>query len=90
MSIQSIVNKGVHYKTYARICDDICFTYGMQHITSLTHLANLGIFYESKSIREPYPFAELKKELKLTSEAAIDHANPQDTSFAYGGYIPIA
>jgi hypothetical protein len=90
MAIQCIVNKGVPPKVYSKICDDIVFTFGLKHIVSLTHLANLGIFYEAKSQKEPFPYSDLKKELKLISEAQIDHSNPQDTSFAYGGYTPIA
>lgn len=90
MCIQSIINKGIHKKVYGKICEDICITHGFNLLAALTHLANLGLFYESGSIKEPYPFTELKKELKLISDSAIDHANPQDTSFAYGGYIPIA
>lgn len=42
-------------------------SYGLPFIVSLTNLANLGLFYEAGSIKEPYPFAELKKELKLIS-----------------------
>lgn len=61
----------------------------MQHIITLSHIANMGLFYEAGSVKEPYPFIDLKKELKLISDAAIDHTNPQDASFAYGGYIPI-
>lgn len=90
MCIQSIINKGIHKKVYGKICEDICITHGFNLLAALTHLANLGLFYESGSIKEPYPFTELKKELKLISDSAIDHANPQDTSFAYGGYIPVA
>lgn len=45
MALQCIIEKGVNKKTYARICDDIVFTYGMQHILSLTNLSNLGLFY---------------------------------------------
>ena len=90
MAIQCIVNRGVPPKVYSKICEDVVFTYGMKHIVSLTHLANLGIFFEAKSQKEPFPYADLKKELKLISEAQIDHSNPQDTSFAYGGYTPVA
>jgi hypothetical protein len=67
MSIQSILNKGIHKKVYGKICEDICFTHGMNFIVSLTHLANLGLFYEAGSIKEPFPFGELRKELKLIS-----------------------
>lgn len=67
MAIQCIVNKGVPPKIYSRICDDICFTHGMKHVVSLTHLANLGIFYEAKSVKEPYLYSDIKKELKLIS-----------------------
>lgn len=90
MAIQCIINKGVHRKVYAKICEDICLTHGIQHIVSLTHLANLGLFYEAGTIKEPFLYSELKKEMKLISDAGIDHSNPQDASFAYGGYIPIA
>jgi hypothetical protein len=62
----------------------------MQHIVSLTHLANLGLFYETGTIKDPFPYSEIKKEMKLISEAPINHNNPQDPSYAYGGYIPIA
>jgi len=67
MAIQSIIGKGVHRKIYGKICEDICITHGIQHIISLTNLANMGIFYESGTVKEPYPFIELKKELKLIS-----------------------
>jgi hypothetical protein len=50
----------------------------------------LGLFYEAGTIKEPFLYSELKKEMKLLSDAGIDHSNPQDASFAYGGYIPIA
>lgn len=90
MSIQSIISKGIHRKVYSKICEDICLSHGMKHIVSLTHLANLGFFYEAGTIKDPYPYAEIKKQLKLISDAPIDQANPQDTSFAYGGYIPVA
>jgi len=49
--LQSIIDKGVNKKIYGRICEDICLTYGIQHIVSLTHLANLGLFYEQGSIK---------------------------------------
>lgn len=90
MAIECIVKKGVPPKVYSKICNDIVFTYGIKHIVSLTHLANLGIFFESKSMKEPYPYADIKNELKLIGKAKIDHSNPQDTSFAYGGYTPVA
>ena len=45
MAIQSIIGKGVHRKIYGKICEDICITHGIQHIISLTNLANMGIFY---------------------------------------------
>lgn len=87
--IQSIVNKGIHRKVYGKLCEDICLTHGINFIATLTHLANLGLFYEAGSIKEPYPFVDLRKELKLIGEHPIDHTHPQDTSFAYGGYIPV-
>ena len=59
-------------------------------MVSLTHLANLGIFYEAGSLKEIYPYSDIRKELKLISDQPIDHTNPQDTSFAYGGYVPVA
>jgi hypothetical protein len=90
MAIECIVKRGVPPKVYSKICQDIVFTYGIKHIVSLTHLANLGIFYETKSQKEPFPYSDLKNELKLISKGKIDHSNPQDTSFAYGGYTPIA
>jgi hypothetical protein len=61
MAIQCIIGKGVHRKIYGKICEDICITHGIQHIASLTNLANMGIFYESGTVKEPYPFTELKK-----------------------------
>ena len=67
MCIQSIVNKGIHKKIYGKLCEDICISHGIEFIVSLTRLANLGLFYEAGSIKEPYPFSELKKELKLIS-----------------------
>ena len=45
MTLQCIIDKGINKKAYARICDDLVFTYGMQHILSLTNLANLGLFF---------------------------------------------
>jgi hypothetical protein len=36
-------------------------TYGMQYIATLSHLANLGLFYEAGSYKEPFPFNDLKK-----------------------------
>lgn len=89
MALQCIIQKGINKKTYARVCDDIVFTYGMQHILSLTNLANLGIFYPEGSGTTNYSFSEIKKELKLISDTQINHENPTDTSFAYGGYTPI-
>ena len=89
MAVQSIMNKGVHRKVYGKICEDICFTHGLKHIISMTHLANLGIFYESGSLREIYPYSDIRKELKLISDEPINHAAPQDASFAYGGYVPV-
>ena len=56
MSIQSLADKGVHRKTYSKICEDIVYTYGPEHIVSLTNLAKLGFFYESGSSKEPFPF----------------------------------
>ena len=61
MSVQSIVSKGIHKKVYGKICEDICISYGFNFIPALSHLANLGLFYEAGSIKEPYPFAELRK-----------------------------
>ena len=89
MCLQSIVEKGVNKKIYAIICEDIVFTYGMQHIISMTNLANLGLFSEQGSISNPYNFNDIKKQLKLISDTVINHENPSDTSFAYGGYTPI-
>ena len=45
MALQCIIEKGINKKTYSKICEDIVFTYGMQHILSMTNLANLGLFY---------------------------------------------
>ncbi len=61
MALQCIIEKGVNKKTYARICDDMVFTYGMQHILSLTNLSNLGLFYAEGSVATNYNFSEIKK-----------------------------
>ncbi len=57
-------------KTYARICEDLVFTHGMQHIISMTNLANLGLFYPEGSTTSgaSYNFSDIKKELKLISD----------------------
>lgn len=89
MALQCIIEKGINKKTYARICDDLVFTYGMQHILSLTNLANLGLFFPEGSIGTTFNFNDIKKELKLISDSPINHESPTDTSFAYGGYTPI-
>lgn len=64
-------------------------TYGTEQVITLTNLARMGLFYEQGSIKEYYPFADIKKELRLISENPINHENPSDTSFAYGGYTPV-
>lgn len=52
-------------------------------------MAKLGLFNEEGV--NPIPFTEIKKEMKLIniSEEAINHQNPTDISYAYGGYSPI-
>lgn len=90
MCLQAIVERGISKKIHARVCEDICFTYGLQHVVSLTNLANLGLFYEQGYIKEPYNFNDIKKELKLLPDAPQNSGeNPSDPSFAYGGYTPI-
>ena len=61
MCLQCIIDRGVHKKTYSRICEDIAFTYGMQHILSMTNLASLGLFYEQGAIQNPYNFIDIKR-----------------------------
>jgi hypothetical protein len=56
MCLQSIIDRGVNKKIYGKICEDICFTYGLQHIISMTNLANIGLFYEQGSVQNYYPF----------------------------------
>ena len=73
MALQCIIEKGVNKKAYARICEDIVFTYGMPHILSMTNLANLGLFYPEGSNNSNYNFSDIKKELKLVSDAPINH-----------------
>jgi len=73
MALQCIIEKGINKKTYARICEDIVFTYGMQHILSMTNLSNLGLFYPEGSNITNYSFSDIKKELKLISDAQINH-----------------
>ena len=73
MTLQCIIKRGINKKTYARICDDIVFTYGMQHILTLTNLANLGMFYAEGSANTNYNFNDIKKELRLISDASINH-----------------
>lgn len=73
MALQCIIEKGVNKKTYARIAEDIVFTYGMQHILSLTNLANLGLFYPEGTMTSNFNFSDIKKELKLISDASINH-----------------
>lgn len=46
MCLQSIIDRGINKKHYGRICDDICTTYGEEHIVSMSNLAKLGLFYE--------------------------------------------
>ena len=73
MCLQCLVDKGVNRKIYNRICEDIVLTYGMQHIISMTNLANLGLFYEQGAYNNPFNFNEIKKELRLISEDKINH-----------------
>lgn len=73
MALQCIIEKGINKKAYARICEDIVFTYGMQHILSMTNLSNLGLFYPEGSNITNYSFSDIKKELKLISDAQINH-----------------
>lgn len=73
MALQCIIEKGINKKAYARICEDIVFTYGMQHILSMTNLSNLGLFYPEGSNSTNYSFSDIKKELKLISDAQINH-----------------
>jgi len=73
MALQCIIEKGINKKTYAKICEDVVFTYGMQHILSMTNLANLGLFYPEGSVNTNYNFSDIKKELKLISDAQINH-----------------
>ena len=87
--LQNIVDKGIHRKIYSRICEDIVMTFGGEHIISLTNLAKLGLFYEQGSKDNSYPFHDIKKELRLISDEQINHENPHDPSFAYGGYCPL-
>ena len=73
MALQCIIEKGINKKTYAKIWEDVVFTYGMQHILSMTNLANLGLFYPEGSVNTNYNFSDIKKELKLISDAQINH-----------------
>ena len=89
MCLQCLIDRGVHRKTYARICDDIVMTYGAEHVVSMSHLARIGLFYQ-EGTREPvFSFNDIKKELRLINDDSINHENPTDPSFAYGGYCPI-
>jgi hypothetical protein len=67
MILQSIIDKGVHRKVYGKLCEDLVFTYGMQHVISLTNLSRLGLFYEQGAVNTNYNFSDIKKELKLIS-----------------------
>lgn len=73
MALQCIIEKGINKKAYAKICEDVVFTYGMQHILSMTNLANLGLFYPEGSVNTNYNFSDIKKELKLISDTQINH-----------------
>ena len=64
-------------------------TYGAEHVVSMSHLARIGLFYQ-EGTREPvFSFNDIKKELRLINDDSINHENPTDPSFAYGGYCPI-
>lgn len=89
MCLQCLIDRGVSRKHYNRICDDIAMTYGAEHAISLSNLSRIGLFYEQGSRDFHFPFADLKKELKLINDDSINHENPTDPSFAYGGYCPI-
>ncbi len=67
MCLEAQIDKGVNKKIYGRICTDICYTYGMQHVISLSNLAKMGLFYWKGSQNESYRFSDVKKELKLSN-----------------------
>ena len=87
LCLYSIIEKGIHKKTYRPLCEDIIQCYGGQHIISLSYMAKLGLFNEEGV--NTTPFTEVKKEMKLITEENISHENPTDIAFAYGGYSPI-
>lgn len=89
MCLQCIIDKGVNKKVYARICDDIAITYGAEHIVSMSNLARTGLFFDQGNREANFSFNDIKKELKLINDDSINHENPSDPSFAYGGYCPI-
>lgn len=85
--LYSVVEKGINKKLYRSICEDIIQCYGAQHIISLSYMSRLGLLNEEGV--NNVPFTEIKKEMKLISEEAVNHDNPTDISYAYGGYAPI-
>jgi|JI9StandDraft_2_1071091.scaffolds.fasta_scaffold795795_1 hypothetical protein len=87
MGLYSLVEKGVPKKTYKQICMDIVQCYGPESIVTLSNMAKLGLFCEQGASSST--FSEIRKELKLINEDPINHENPTDVSFAYGGYAPV-
>lgn len=92
LCVYSMVEKGVHKKLFKPLVTEITHCYGPESVITLTSLSKLGMFNEQGSL--PFPqfqnnFNELKKEFKLISRETINHDDPRDIGFAYGGYTPV-
>ncbi len=82
------VSRGFPAKQFRQLMVDIAQCYGLKSILSLHNLAKVGLLQEREA-GTVLPYEDIRKELKLISGEEINHANPRDIAFAYGGYTPI-
>ena len=83
--LESIIQGGIRYRIYDQLKKDFLNVYGYKDIFLWHNLEKMEIL---KTQDSNYYFSVANTDLKLIFEE-IDVNNPNDSSYAYGGYCPI-
>jgi hypothetical protein len=83
--LESIIHGGIRYRIYDEIKKDFLNVYGYKEIFLWHNLEKMDIL---KSQDNNYFYSAANTDLNLIYED-IDVNNPNDSSYAYGGYCPI-
>lgn len=84
LCIESLVQKSIKKSFYDKIKREFINTYGFQEIFLLSNLEKAKIL----RCNNDYSYDSMNSKLKLIYEK-VDIYNPNDSSYAYGGYSPI-